>query len=169
MIDSTAISALSVLGGSLVGALTSLASTWMIQQHQDRRELLGKRISDREALYASFISEASRIVVDSLANDSSHIDKLIPLYALFARIRLKSSEAVVSAAEQVVTAIIAEYFRPKAISDQAKESSPMLDGRWWADPLADFSRICREELLNLTDSDLPASTKDAAQPEDDAS
>jgi len=152
IMDSAFVSALSVLGGSLVGALTSLASTWLTQQHQDRREMLGKQIEDREKLYADFISEASRAVVDSLAHSLDRIDGLIPLYALFGRIRLSSSEIVVTAAEKVITEIIAEYFRPKTAAAKVPELVFTPQGHRWADPLADFSHVCREELRTLAAS-----------------
>ena len=149
--DSVSISALSVLGGSLVGALTSLASTWLTQQHQDRRKTLGKQIEDRETLYASFISEASRAVVDSLARSLDRIDELIPLYALFGRIRLSSSKTVVTAAEKVITEIIAEYFRVKSTAVKVPETVLSPQAHRWADPLGEFSHVCREELRALAD------------------
>jgi hypothetical protein len=143
-------SALSVLGGSLVGALTSLASTWLTQQQQDRRELLGKRIADRETLYANFIAEASRALVDSQANSLDHFDKLIPLYSLLGRIRLSSSETVVTSAEKVINEIFAEYARPKLPAVKALEKAVSPKGQGRADPLAEFSHVCREELRTLT-------------------
>lgn len=147
--DAASISALSVVGGSLVGALTSLASTWLTQQQQDRRELLGKQVDDREMLYADFIAEASRAVVDSLAHGRDRIDGLIPFYALFGHIRLSSSEALVTAAEKVITEIIAEYFRLKSAPMKVQESTFSPKGQHWADPLKDFSHVCREELRFL--------------------
>jgi len=151
MLDSTAISALSVLGGSLVGALTSLASTWLTGEHQARRELLGKHMAARESLYASFISEASKVVVDSLVNNRRHIDSLIPLYSLFGRIRLNASDAVIQAADDVISGIIAEYLQPKPAVSKTTELSLDPERRWWADSLTAFSQVCRDELLTPTD------------------
>lgn len=150
--DPTLISALSVLGGSLVGAMTSIASTWLTQQHQDRRELLGKHYADREALYSGFISEASRAVVDALATRLNRVDSLIPLYAFYGRIRLSSSETVVAAAQRVITNIIAEYARPTALPAEIQAMVLSTKGHTPLDPLADFSRVCREELRILADS-----------------
>lgn len=42
---------LAAIFGSLVGALGSSVSTWITQRHQDRRDLLAKKIFYREALY----------------------------------------------------------------------------------------------------------------------
>lgn len=151
--DSTSITALSVLGGSLVGALTSLASTWLTQQHLDRRELLGKQIANRETLYASFISEASLAVVDSLTNSLDHrVEGLIPLYTLLGHIRLSSSERVVTAAETVIKEIIDSYLRPNLSTEQVKKIAFIPEGQNRADPLGEFSHVCREELQNLTES-----------------
>ena len=148
--DSTSISALSVLGGSLVGALTSLASTWMTQQHLDRRELIGKQLSDRETLYAKFISEASLAMIDSLTNNLDHrVDGLIPLYTLIGRIRLSSSESVVTAAEKVIKEIIAGYFRSNLTAVQVQEMVFNPQDHRQVDPLAEFSRVCRGELRTL--------------------
>lgn len=150
--DPTLISALAVLGGSLVGALTSIASTWLTQQHQDRRELLGKHYADREALYSGFISEASRAVVDALATRTNRIDGLIPLYAFYGRIRLSSSEIVVAAAQRVIASIIAEYAKPAAMPAEIQAMVQSTKGHTPVDPLADFSRVCREELRVMSES-----------------
>lgn len=144
--DSASISALSVLGGSLVGALTSLASTWLTQQHLDRRETLGREIAARETLYGNFISEASRAIVDAFGNSLERIEGLIPLYALLGRIRLVSSEAVLTAAEQVSREIVTSYARPNGTTEEFRAlilgSAPERP----VDLMAEFSRVCREEL-----------------------
>ncbi|MCX5691772.1 MAG: hypothetical protein NTV94_18600 [Planctomycetota bacterium] len=150
--DPTLISALAVLGGSLVGAMTSIASTWLTQQHQDRRELLGKHYADRETLYSGFISEASRAVVDALATRANRIDGLIPLYALYGRIRLSSSETVIAAAQRVLATIIAEYAKPATLPAEIQAIFQSTKGHTPVDPLADFSRVCREELRTIADS-----------------
>ena len=150
--DPTLLSALAVLGGSLVGAMTSIVSTWLTQQHQDRRELLGKHYADREALYSGFISEAARAVVDAMATRVNRIDGLIPLYALYGRIRLSSSDRVVASAQRVIANIIAEYARPTAMPAEIQALATSTKGHPPIDPLAEFSRVCREELRVMADS-----------------
>jgi len=66
------ISALAALFGSLVGALGSSISTWITQRHQDRRDLLGRKIFHREQLYSDFI------LIDALENNFKDPNKLIP-------------------------------------------------------------------------------------------
>src|SRR6266853_375752 len=65
------VTALAATFGSLVGALGSSVSTWIIQRHQDRRDLLGRKIFHREQLYSDFISESARILVDALEHNVS--------------------------------------------------------------------------------------------------
>lgn len=151
--DSASISALSVVGGSVVGALTSIVSTWLTQRQHARSELLGKRLADRETLYAGFISEASRAVVDAFTHSLDRIDGLIPLYALFGRIRLSSSEAVITAAEKVMDGILAAYVHPKPTALQVQEMAFSTKGQRHLDPLAEFSRVCRAELHALSSRD----------------
>src|SRR5882762_1346106 len=57
-INSVIITALAAIAGSLVGALGSAVGTWITARHQDRRDLLGKQIARREALYSDFIAKA---------------------------------------------------------------------------------------------------------------
>ena len=43
---------LSAIGGSVVGALSSTASAWIVQRHRERRELVAKKIAQLEQLYS---------------------------------------------------------------------------------------------------------------------
>jgi hypothetical protein len=55
------ITALAAIFGSLVGALGSSISTWITQRHQDRRDLLARKVFHREQLYSDFITESARL------------------------------------------------------------------------------------------------------------
>jgi hypothetical protein len=92
------VTALAAIFGSLIGGLTSGLSTWITQRHQDRRELLSKRIAQREALYSDFIIESERLLIDALEHDTCDPKNLIPVYALLSRIRLSSSPHVLTVA-----------------------------------------------------------------------
>src|ERR1700732_74662 len=109
---SGSITALAAIVGSLVGALGSSISTWIIQRHQDRRDLLGRKIFHREQLYSDFITASAQILVDALKHSVSDPKNLIPTYALLSRIRLSSSPDVLAAAEEVVREIIGTYSKP---------------------------------------------------------
>src|SRR5580700_8446224 len=106
------ITGLAAIFGSLVGALGSSISTWITQRHQDRRELLAKRIFHREQLYSDFISESARAMADAVQHNFQDPNKLTPTYALLSRIRLSSSGDVLASAERVIKHIIRTYSEP---------------------------------------------------------
>ena len=99
-LDPVSISALAAIFGSLTGALASSLSTWITQRHEDRRDLLSKRIFHREQLYSDFISESSQAIADALQHNLRDATKLTPTYALMSRIRLSSSPDVLASAEE---------------------------------------------------------------------
>ena len=138
------ITALAAIFGSLVGALGSSVSTWITQRHQDRRDLLAKKVFRREELYSSFISESARLLVDALEHDVFDPANLIPAYALLNRMRLSSSPTVLVVGENVVMEIMSTYARPN-LSPQEIESRAA-NGQ---DPLRKFSEICREEIESM--------------------
>jgi hypothetical protein len=138
------ITGLAAIFGSLVGALGSSISTWIIQRHQDRRELLAKKIFHREQLYSDFISESARLLIDALEHNMGDPKNLIPAYALLSRVRLSSSPNVLATAEQVVRDIIGTYVKPNLTPEQIQ--SRATNGE---DPLRSFSDICRTELESM--------------------
>jgi hypothetical protein len=135
---------LAAIAGSLVGALGSAITTWITARHQDRRDLLGKQIAQREALYADFIGESSRLLVDAMEHNASDLQKLLPIYALLSRIRLRSSEHVLQKAEQVINTIMSTCPQPNLTVEQIQ--SQAMTGQ---DPLIQFSDTCRTELAAL--------------------
>jgi hypothetical protein len=74
-----------------VGVLGSSVGAWIAQRHQNRRDILSKKISHREQLYSDFISENARAMADALQHEFQDPSSLTPSYALLSRIRLSSS------------------------------------------------------------------------------
>ena len=142
--NSVMITALAAIAGSLVGALGSAIGTWITARHQDRRDLLGKQIARREALYSDFIGESARLLVDAMQHNASDLEKLLPVYALLSRIRPSSSEPVLEEAEQVIKTIVRTYPQPNLTAEQIE--SQAANGK---DPLSQFSDTCRTELDSL--------------------
>ncbi len=136
--------ALAAISGSLVGALGSSISTWIIQKHQDLRDLVGRKIFHREQLYSDFITESARTLLDALGHSLGDPKNLIPAYALLSRIRLSSSREVLAAAEEVVKEIIGTYPKPNLTPEQIQSTAT--NGE---DPLRNFSEICRAELDSM--------------------
>jgi hypothetical protein len=128
----------------MVGALGSVVGTWIIQRHQDLRDLLAKKIVRREALYSDFIAESARLIVDALEHNVSDPQKLIPVYALLSRIRLSSSSRVLQTAEEVIKTILTSYPQPNLTPEQIESRALSAE-----DPLRQFSNTCRMELESL--------------------
>src|SRR5215510_13052653 len=139
--NSVMIPALAAIAGSLVGALGSATATWIAARHQDRRDLLGKQIARREALYSDFIGESARLLVDAMQHNAGDLQNMLPVYALLSRIRLSSTEVVLKEAEQVINAIVTTYPQPNLSAEQIE--SRAVSGQ---DPLRQFSDTCRIEL-----------------------
>jgi hypothetical protein len=135
------IAASAAITGSFVGALASIVGTLITQRHQDRRDVLAKKIIHRETLYSDFIGESARLLVDSLEHNMSDPQKLIPVYALLSRIRLSSSQRVLESADKVIKQILNRYLQPNLTVEQIQ--SRAVNG---ADPLKEFGDICRIEL-----------------------
>jgi hypothetical protein len=142
--NSALITALAAISGSLVGASSSAVGTSIVQKHQDRRDLLGKKIVRREALYSDFIAESARLLVDALEHNVGDPQKLIPVYALLSRIRLSSSLRVLVTAEEVIKTILNAYEQPNLTPQQIQTRA--VNGE---DPLRQFSDTCRAELDSL--------------------
>jgi hypothetical protein len=138
------ISALAAIFGSLSGALASSVSTWITQRHEDRRDLLAKRIFYREQLYSDFISETAHALADAIQHNLQDPNKLTPTYALLSRIRLSSSTKVLASAERVIQDIISRYSEPNITSQEIQSRAAKRQ-----DPLREFSSICRAELEGM--------------------
>ena len=139
-----ALAAVAAVSGSFVGALGSLVSTWIAQRHQDRRDLLAKKIVWREALYSDFINESARLLLDAAQHNVYDPKILIPTYALLSRIRLGSSPQVLKAAEEVLKGAADAYPKPNLTAEQIESAA--LSGE---NPLRNFSEVCRAELESM--------------------
>ena len=140
--DSSIVSALSAVLGSIVGASATITTTWFTQKTQSEREYIESEVRKREQLYADFIAECSKLTIDSLDHGLDHAEKLVQVYALQNRMRLMSSDAVDRAADQTLARIIAQYFKPNLTKDDLRSVALSHHD----DPLRAFSDACREEL-----------------------
>jgi hypothetical protein len=145
--NSAYLPALAALAGSTIGGLTSLASAWFTQHHQDRTRRLSGEKARRQKLYKQFINEASKLYADALVHDKAEVSALVSVYALISRMRVVSSSAVIETAEAVVHLIIDTYFTPNKTFSDFRE---LMSGHA-ANPLRVFSEECRAELQALND------------------
>jgi hypothetical protein len=64
------LTALSAILGSAVGGSATLATAWLTQRTQGRRERVETEIRKREQLYVEFIAESSKLFRDPLKDFS---------------------------------------------------------------------------------------------------
>ena len=144
--DTSVVTALAALGGSLVGGLTTFASTWLSQRYQDSRERVASEITKRETLYGQFINEATRASLEAIEREIDSLASLTGLLALLNRIRLTASTEVLEAAERVVDNIAALYMAENLTPRQLYESRQRGEGVHMQDALKAFGEACRREL-----------------------
>ena len=137
--------AFAALAGSAIGGLTSLASAWLTQQHQERIKRFSQDKTGRQKLYRQFIDEASKLYADALVHEQTEVVALVSVYALISRMRFLSSSAVVEKAEAVIRMILDTYFAPNKTFPELRK---LMDSHA-IDPLRVFSEKCREELRGL--------------------
>ena len=143
--DPAALSALAAILGSAVGGSATMATAWLTQRTQGRREHVEAEIRKREQLYVEFITEGAKLTVEALDHQLKGAERLSLLYSIQNRIRLRSSEEVLAAADRTVTRILERYFRPNLSPEELRQT--VLDRS--DEPLKDFSEACRRELRML--------------------
>jgi hypothetical protein len=74
------ISALAALAGTVIGGLTSFATSWTTLQAQARAQRLANERDKREALFGRFLEEAAKLYADALQNKRDDASALIGLY-----------------------------------------------------------------------------------------
>jgi hypothetical protein len=142
------ITALAVAGGSIVGGAATVTTTWINQRTQTVREQTQARLRERERLYGELITEASRLAVDAVSHSLETLEQLVILYGILGRIRLISSEDVLTEAENCCRRIVDLYARPNITVEQVRAA---LDSDE-LDPLKPFSATCRAELSKISRS-----------------
>ena len=143
--DPAILSAAAAVLGSLAGGAASLATVWLSQKTQAKRESVQVETRKREQLYADFLTECSKLVLDALDHTLDRPETLQLVYTLVNRIRLTSSDAALHAGEAAVQEILASYRAPKIPIEKLREL-PLAEIH---DPLKAFSEACRYELQLL--------------------
>lgn len=144
--DTSWITALAALAGSLIGGLTTFATTWLSQRYQDNRERAASEIAKREALYGDFINEATRVGLEAMEREIESLTSATALFALLNRIRLTASEEVLKAAEAVVDQIAEIYMGENKTPRQLYEENRVRSEERMPDRLREFGEACRREL-----------------------
>jgi hypothetical protein len=147
LLGSATIPTLSAIGGSMIGALSSMISTWIVQRHRERRELVAQKTAHLEQLYSDFINESARLLVDAAQHSLEQPSTLVPIYALISRIRLRSSTEVIESGERLIATILKVYFEPNLTPQDVQSTANKHN-----DHLQEFSNVCRRELESIVKS-----------------
>jgi hypothetical protein len=142
-LDGPVLVALAALAGSLVGACSSVAATFIGQRLQARWTQLRAELEEREKLYGLFVEEAVHLFVDAIQRSKIDPVKIMRLYSKVARIRLTSTDQVLHAAEEVGKRLFEAYERPP--DDPAEVLARYAKGEDHLDPLREFTEACRLE------------------------
>ncbi len=144
--DAAVLSTLSALGGTAIGAVASLGSTWMTTQTQARAARLAAERAKREEIYGRFMDELARLFAGALNNVGIDYGLLTSAYALNGRIALYASSPVNEAAEQAMRYVVDLALGPKRTAEEVRA---MMDQQE-ANVIRIFAERCREELQRIT-------------------
>jgi hypothetical protein len=136
------ITAMAGVLGSISGASAAIATTWITQKGQTVRGWAKSETRKRETLYGDFITEASQRLANAFDHSLDSPETLVKLGAILGRIRLVSSDAVLTAAEECFDRIVNLYAKPNRTIDQLV--TKLHSGEF--EVLKDFSNACRIEL-----------------------
>jgi hypothetical protein len=140
--DANLITALAGVLGSVTGASAAIATTWISQRNQTVRERAKSETRKRETLYGDFITEASQRLANAFDHSLDSPETLVKLGAILGRIRLVSSDAVLTAAEECFDRIVELYAKPNRTLDELLTT--LHSGEF--EVLKHFSDACRVEL-----------------------
>jgi hypothetical protein len=144
--ESTLITAMAGVFGSLVGGSASLATTWLTKRTEIVRTTAERNLRERESLYNEFLTEASRVAVHALTHSFDGPDQIVALYGILSRIRLVASATVVREGEMCCMRILTMYGKPSMTVDELRGVIATANDLAELDPLKAFSNSCREEL-----------------------
>jgi hypothetical protein len=140
--DANLITGLAGVLGAVSGASAAIATTWISQKSQTIRERTKSETRKRETLYGEFITEASQQLANAFDHSLDKPETLVKLYAILGRIRLVSSDAVLTAAEECCDRVVDLYAKPNRTV--AEIFTTLHSGEFEA--LKHFSDACRVEL-----------------------
>ena len=111
------ITALAGVLGAVSGASAAIATTWITQKSQTIRERAKSETRKRETLYGDFITEASQRLANAFDHSLASPETLVKFGAILGRIRLVSSDAVLTAAEECCDRVVDLYAKPNRTID----------------------------------------------------
>lgn len=139
---STLIPAISALVGTAIGGVITYLTTVRLKKQEWRQDTLTREIEKREEPYSEFLSEAGRLLLESVQSKTRDPSEVQKLYALQTRIGLHASEPVIDAALDLTQAALHAHLKAKNAAESSESNS---DGK-------SFSAAARRELEELRKS-----------------
>lgn len=144
-------STLAALLGAVIGGVLSVAASWIAQRVQSRAQLLTQEIKRRQQLYSEFVQAASRCYADALQENEPDPGSLAKLFGEIGRMRLYSSEKVVTEANGIAHKILETYTDSNRTKTEIRDflaggSTKLFE---------EFGDACREELAHLEPHEAP--------------
>jgi hypothetical protein len=139
--ESSFITGMAAVLGSLAGESASIVTTWMTQRNQIIRERARAELRRRETLYGEFINEVSRLTADAFGHSLERPDILVNVYAIAGRIHLVASAPVLNTADECCLYVVDLYSRPNKTIEQIRVTLQASEH-----PLRAFEAACRAEL-----------------------
>ena len=111
--DTTIVTALAGIVGSLCGGTASFATAWLTQKTRAKRDGSSCRTPQtRSALRRIHQRMLEARALDSFEQNLERSERLLSIYALLNRIRICASDAVLARRNALVTFIMEQYFSP---------------------------------------------------------
>lgn len=112
--SSELIAVLGTLFGALVGGLINYVATRSMKNHEWRLALARDQAASRQKLYAEFLVEAQRLVVQAREEKVSSLSDLNVLNGKFGEVSLLASDSVIEAAKKLADYAITSNSRQPA-------------------------------------------------------
>lgn len=143
--DSGILSTISALAGTLIGAVSSLGTTWMSDLSRQRSEKIAAEILKREKVYGRFMDELAMLYAEALKTVGIDYDRLTKAYALNGRITLHGSKEVSDAATNALRYIVDLAIGPPRSPEEMRQLMEQPE----ADVIGTFAQACRKELERI--------------------
>lgn len=139
--SSELVAVLGTLFGTLVGGLINYFSSRSVKNHEWRLALARDQVASRQKLYAEFLVEAQRLVVQAREEKITSLADLNALNGKFAEISLVAPDSVVEAAQKLAdSAITSHSAQPaKEVADSFKLKTAFISAA-----RQDISRVLSE-------------------------
>ena len=139
------VTAISALGGALIGGLTSFLTTFFTVAAQTRQAKLAAERTKREMLYGDYMTELADLFAIAAMSTGMDYAKLARAFSLKGRMKLIASPAVLQSAEAALKFIMDMFLAPELKGDDVRK---MMEDHT-RDPIGDFASRCREEMQLL--------------------